>query len=245
MKSPTFSLNSRDLKIQLLGTMVLFTLSSFFLSVILTSFYGDLSFWALFSFFESLLIGIIPFFFWDKFVNNMEMHDSNDYLGLSFKGLVIVLFFLGLGLFLGFNLLGYFISSVSFGLCWGLSFFFPLCIIFFRRKIYSENSQYLNNNEKVMGFNPKIYAILGIVISLFLIPFGFFSFQQSFYNYSNIFVSVGGIFISLILIFLVLSPDLTNNFLPFEVRKKSGFIFYSILAVVLSIIFCLLMYYFI
>ena len=241
MKAPTFSLNSRDLKIQLIGNIVLFTLFSFLLSILLESLLSDVSFLVLFSFLESGIIVTIPFFFWDRFANNNEMHDSNDYLGLSFKGLIIVLFFLCLGFFVGFTLLGYFINSIFFGLGWGLAIFFPICIIFFRRKIFRENSQYLNNEEKGIGFNPKIYVALGIAISLLLIPSRFSSLHQSFYNNNpHIFVSLGMLLFSFVYIALVLSPDIMNKVLPFEIRKRSGFIVYSIVSISLSLIITIL-----
>ena len=82
MKAPTFSLNSRDLKIQLIGNIVLFTLFSFLLSILLESLLSDVSFLVLFSFLESGIIVTIPFFFWDRFGSFLTEYYSsyfNDY----------------------------------------------------------------------------------------------------------------------------------------------------------------------
>ena len=232
-KTNTLALNKGEVKVQLIEYAVLITLFSFIISSLVNSIFG-LSFWALFSFLEAGIITFIPFMFWDKFLDNPEMHSPEDYLELSFKGLNIMQFFAGLGLLIGLTLFGYFINNIIFGFSCALTAFFPLCFIFIRRGIFTEDSQYLSNGEKVMGFNPKSYGFLGILVAGILIAFGLFNLYFSSYDNFKIILSFVFLLFSFVYICFILSPDIMNKILPFEIRERSGFIVYSILVIILS-----------
>lgn len=232
-KTNTLALNKSEVKIQLIEHAILITLFSYIISRIVSS-YFSLSFWALFSFFEAGIIMLIPSMFWDKFLNNPEMHSPDDYLELSFKGLNVLQFFMGLALLIGLTLFGYFIDNLIFGLVCAFSSFFPLCFIFIRRNIFTEDSQYLSKGEKVMGFNPKSYGFLGIIVAGILIAFGFFNLYFSYYDNLNIVLNIMFLLCSFVYICFILSPDMMNKVLSFEIRERSGFIVYSILVIILS-----------
>ena len=181
-----------------------------------------------------ILIGFIVVWDYDKiFIRESEA---------SFETMITVLLFIGFSFLIGWSVIGIFSSQM---LCFiiGFSFFYSVFWMFLRRKAYDKTTELFKVN-KCIGYHPVYYLFLGGITGIIL--FGFSAILlNNLLNEGIYFIYLFGILISFIIESLILSPDIMNKVLPFEVRKKSGFILYSILTVVLSVIFCMLMNFFI
>ena len=180
------------------------------------------------------LIGFIVVWDYDKiFIRESDA---------SFETMITVLLFIGFSFLIGWSVIGIFSSQM---LCFiiGFSFFYSVFWMFLKRKAYDKTTELFKVN-KCIGYHPVYYLFLGGITGIIL--FGFSAILlNNLLNEGIYFIYLFGILISFIIESLILSPDIMNKVLPFEVRKKSGFILYSILTVVLSVIFCMLMNFFI
>ena len=151
----------------------------------------------------------------------------------AYEGWIIGLCILNIGIFLSFFGIGYAFNVFFLGFSLGMIFVFPPYFMLLRRKIFNESNN-LTCKENI-GFNPKFYWLLGIFCGFFTLVNSFW-YLQSFYtlNYPSFFVCLCFIIFSIIWAALVLSPDIWNKFLPFEIRSTKGFFIYSILMIILS-----------
>jgi len=238
MSAHPSSLNSHELKIQALAGFATMLIMGFMLAFLVFNLkrpYLSLPIFLItFSvgFFTSLSILL-----WKYFEKNFNMTSTINPNKPSFEAELITFLFPGFGMFIGCCIFGFFLNNIiGFGL--GMVFFYPILFIFFRRKTcFNEKSTIIPNKKNaVLGYPIRQYVMLGWVYGFCLIGFGFWC--LSFFLYNNtppLIVCLVLIIFSFILVSLLLSPDLMNKILPFEIREEKGFYLYSFLSIMLSV----------
>lgn len=236
--SDTYSLDSKELRIQALGIFFIIFLLFVIPSLII---YNKSPLFAV-SFalggFVFAICGFLAIWLRDTLTHYFEMFypNSNE---LSFEGILAYLLFVGIGsIFLGI-IIGVMYRSLISCFCFFLAFSYPIFFMLIRRDIFKRDFA-----RECLVYHPILYWFLGIVTGIILFGFSSILINYQINNGISYFCLIG-ILVSFIIESLILSPDLMNKVFPFEIRKISGFIAYSIFAVVLSIIFCLVMNYFI
>ena len=167
--------------------------------------------------------------------------------GISYQGIVLLLGFASIALSFGFFAMaldkGGVYSAIAFGLCVN----FPNVFMLFRLNVYNNKSRLLFIGEKdrqkyyeqVFGYHPVFYYIL------LGIPFGRGPLGASFKRVIEcIFLNNGSLTYYLLCFILcllagsfILSPDIANNVLPFEIRTYKGFFKFAIICFFLMV-FC-------
>ncbi|WP_406537440.1 hypothetical protein [Methanobrevibacter sp.] len=101
-----------------------------------------------------------------------------------------------------------------------------------RKNLYCDNNC-MEDNEILFGY-PPIYSLIGLTIALF----GIFNIFQ-FYSDFNYFI----ICLIVILLFqlVMVNPDIVNKVLPFELRRKKGFLIFISCFIALYLIVIFLM----
>lgn len=169
----------------------------------------------------------------------------NEYKGLSYQGLV--LFFIPTSIAFAFIIFpmglnqGGIYSAISFS----LSALYPAFFMFLRMNIYkNENSREIltedeNGNkitEQVIGYHPGIYYIFGSLISCHIIGFSLMKVITSIVE-SNLNIIYLIYFIcSLLIVSFILSPDIANKILPFELKRSNGLKKFLIIGIILMTI---------
>ena len=115
-----------------------------------------------------------------------------------------------------------------------IAFVIPFVSAFFRTGVFNDSSCYIGD-EVVFGYSP-----ISIVISLFVGLFGFYNTYALLDVNSNNAILLFIITILFQIIFII--PDWANKIVPFEIRKKKGFLIYSALTggAYLLISYCLI-----
>ncbi|WP_406536906.1 hypothetical protein [Methanobrevibacter sp.] len=125
--------------------------------------------------------------------------------------------------------LSYFFNKWYLGINLSISFIIPCLILISRNNIFHEKNC-LINDEIVFGYPPHIYGIISLIMGLF----GIFNAFRFFYSDFNYFV------ICLIVILLfqlaIVNPDVMNKVLPFEIRRKKGFLIFISCFIILYLI---------
>lgn len=166
--------------------------------------------------------------------------------GVSYQGIVVLLVYPSIGLsFIFFAMawdMGGFYSGIAFGLCVN----FPIIFMLLRLNVYNNDSRFLLVGEKdgqkyyeqVWGYQPVFYyALLGV-------PVGRGPLGASFKKVLEcIFLHNGSLEYSLLCFILcllagsfILSPDIANNLLPFEIKTYSGAFKFAMISVVIMAI---------
>ncbi|WP_409200201.1 hypothetical protein [Methanobrevibacter sp. DSM 116169] len=235
MRSPSTSLNSKELKIQTIMIFILCLIGSAITAFLISFRYPG----AFLPFFLGVsLAAFFPFsliFTWDFLKKHFNM-DSR------FEAEIILWSIISLGLSIELSILGYFSNNFIQGLGFGFVLFYPFMVMFFRKdKCFNEKSEIISN-EKVFGYSIRHYWVLGSICGLCTIGYGFFCLSSFFFNgVPPIVISFLLIFFSLIVVYLVLCPDLMNKILPFEIRRKNGFYKYSALCIGFSFILLIIL----
>jgi hypothetical protein len=239
INAPGHTLSSFELLIQTVTFFLMITFCFTFVAFFISSFYGA-DFFAVFFGFESLIICYCLFVATSKVLEkHFDMYDVNDYNKSSFEGWIVSFLFFGLGFFLTFLIMFSSSNNPLMGLGAGVVFYFPVWVIFFNRKnIFNESSKILDEkNKNVFGYEPRHYWVLGTTCGFCLIGYGFFVLSSFLYRGTPPLVfCILLLLFSFIIVYLILRPDLMNNILPFEIRKKNGFYLYSILSIVICFI---------
>ena len=236
--SDTYSLDSKELRIQALGIFLIIFLLFAIPSLII---YNKSPLFAVSFALGGLVFAICGFSgIWlrDTLTHYFEMFYPNSNK-LSFEGILAYLLFVAIGsIFLGI-IIGAIYGSLVSCFCFFLAFSYPVFFMLIRRDIFKRDF-----SREYLDYHPILYWFLGIVTGIILFGFSSILINYQIINGFSLFYLIG-ICLSFISESLILSPDIMNKIFPFEIRKKSGFILYSILAIVLSIIFCMLMNFFI
>ena len=228
--SDTYSLDSKELRIQVLGIFFIIFLIFAFPSLII---YTKNELFAISFLFGGLVFafcGFLAIWFRDTLTNYFDMFSPNSNK-LSFEGILVYLLFVSIGSISLGIIIGVLYGSLFTSFCFFLGFSYPIWFMLIRKNIFKEDSEYFS-------LNPIFYWFLGSITGIIL--FGFSSILLiNLLTYGMNLICLLGILFSFIIESLILSPDKMNMILPFEIRKISGFIAYSIIVIFLSIIYCL------
>ena len=168
-----------------------------------------------------------------------------EYKGLSYQG--VVLFFIPASIAFAFII--YPIASHQGGIYSAIGFCLaalcPAFFMFLRINVYkNENSRKLVTEDKngniiieyVIGYHPAIYYIFGSLISCHLIGFSLMKVISGIAE-SNLDICYLIYFISsLLIVSFILSPDIANKILPFELKEKNGLTKFLIIGIILMAI---------
>ncbi|KZX09966.1 hypothetical protein [Methanobrevibacter curvatus] len=156
------------------------------------------------------------------------------YLGLSIIGLIVVLIIWICMLYP----LVYVSKNFPVFIGFFFIFVFPLIVTIVRKNTFHENTIVAEKNpqnmlEKCTGYNPIWYFLMALMVGGSSTVWGF-----SMLNFSHI-PSTSGLIVvisGLISQMIILSPDLINKIVPFDLRTFKGLKIMFILAIALSII---------
>ena len=168
-----------------------------------------------------------------------------EYKGLSYRG--VVLFFIPASIAFAFII--YPIASHQGGIYSAIGFclaaLYPAFFMFLRINVYkNENSRKLVTEDKngniiieyVIRYHPAIYYIFGSLISCHLIGFSLMKVISGIAE-SNLDICYLIYFISsLLIVSFILSPDIANKILPFELKEKNGLTKFLIIGIILMAI---------
>ena len=249
LNTNNFLLDSRE-RIKVIFT--LFFLFSFF-SFLISFCIGFTKHSLFFSFFlgmESIIlslclnIALSPIY---KKYPNMFSSNNNKKYSLSFEGVIIYLFIIGLGGFGFWVVQAYFIGPFFPFLGLAFSFIVPPAIMFFRKDIFNEDSKNISDFEVGIGYYPLLYYFFGMILSLLPFAFSFGRFgSYLILGVSNIISCIILLIFSFSIILLFFFPDFWNEYLPFEIRLKKGSVYYFLIWFLCEIVVSLIVwnYYF-
>lgn len=219
------------LRIQAIGTLLMGTLFAVFIFICFYCILKDPFALALTLGLECFaIVGFLIIWYRDKiFINHLNIGSE-----ASFESMITVLLFMGICFLIGWSIIAYF-SSQTICFAIGFSFFYSIFWMFLRRKAYDKTTELYKRNEGI-GYHPACYWLLGSVCGIGL----FISFFNGLLSSSIVYCFVSFI-LSFGLLSLILSPDLTDRIVPFDIKKISGFSLYSILSIVLSLMLTILL----
>lgn len=235
MCANTAALDSHDRNIQMIGTILIMSIFGFFISLMLSfglSFNEVVFFFIGFELFP--LIGSLVGWFWDTLSNKFTMTRSKDSVYPSCEGLAVVFLFAGVAALVSITVMVGAISSFIVGFTFAFGFFYPALFIFLRRKkVFNESNLVLDDGGEVYGYNPGGYYVVGIVAG---VPMFMYCFNRCFLYLSSgaWFICLVDLVLAFVTISLMLSPDLMNRVLPFELKKGVNFFIYVILCGIVS-----------
>lgn len=173
----------------------------------------------------------------------------NEYKGISYQGLI--LFFIPISIAFAFIIFP--LAVHQGGICSAISFslaaLYPAFFMFLRINVYkNENSRELvteneNGNkitEKVIGYHPVIYYIFGSLISCHIIGFSLMKVIISFIGNNLDLIYFIYLICSLLIVSFILSPDIANKLLPFELKRINGLKKFLIIGIMMMAIMGLL-----
>ena len=120
-----------------------------------------------------------------------------------------------------------FIQAIAFGVV----FLIPTCFMLLRWNVFNNDSRWLlvedefgnKSYEKVIGYFPLFYFMISITCCEGPLGSSIKRILEAiFLNKGYLEINVFFFIISLILCFLIMSPDIMNKILPFEVKTSSG-----------------------
>lgn len=169
----------------------------------------------------------------------------DEYKGLSYQG--VVLFFIPTSIAFVFMIFpmglqqGGLYSAISFS----LAALYPAFFMFLRLEVYkNENSRVIltedeNGNkiiERVIGYHPGIYYIFGSIISCHLIGFSLMKLITSIIGSNLNIIYLIYLICSLLIVSFILSPDIANKILPFNLKTNNGLKKFLIMGIILMAI---------
>lgn len=246
LNTNTFYLSFNEVLIQCIIVFLLLSiisLLSFFIIGIIDVYLGILFFIAfeiinLFSSLALLTISIIN--------KHSSLLYCDNPIKMSFECVLILFCVISLGVFISCIFLGHFVSSFNFISCLiiGVSFLYPPIFMLFRKNIFNEKSLKIENyNDDIIGYNPIYYLILGFITGFILFYLLFITIENYYCGLCSLFYCIFVVLFSICLESLILSPDLMNDLLPFNIKFKKGFYLYFMISLLLCgiyLIICLL-----
>lgn len=175
--------------------------------------------------------------FWDTLNKYFVMTYPKDSIYWSFEGLAVSFLFIGFAALLSITLMFGVLGSFLAGFILAFGFFYPALFIFLRRKsVFNEDSTIIEgSDEKFYGYQPSCYWLVGVFAGF---PMFMFSFNKCllYLLNRNLFGCVLDLIVAFGLISLMLSPDLVNKILPFELKKRSNALIYLIICPFVSLL---------
>ncbi len=157
-----------------------------------------------------------PFLFYEKFVGKHGMSKLRG--GISYQGWSQSLSLLAPGGFVICIFFGYNMNNLMLETC-ALAFIIPFLALFFRLKLFNDSNCCLDE-EIIFGYPPNFYGFICLCLGLF----GIYNIFD--YYYIDFYYFIVCLLVVLIFQVIVVIPDIFNEFLPFEIRTKRGFIIF-------------------
>ena len=105
--------------------------------------------------------------------------------------------------------------------------------MFLRLNVFSDESRLLSG-EQVIGYHPVFFYIIGFMLSRGPLGISLLWIIKDIMGYSNSFNhDIIALLISLLCGCLILSPDIMNKILPFEIKTFKGLLKYCLLSAIL------------
>lgn len=164
-----------------------------------------------------------------------------EYKGISYQGLV--LFFIPISIAFAFIIypIALYQGGIYSAIGFSLAALYPAFFMFLRINVYkNENSRELLTedddgniiSEHVMGYHPAIYYIFGSLISCHIVGFSLMKVIEGIVE-NNINIYLIYCICSILIVSFILSPDIANKILPFELKRIGGLIKFLIIGIVL------------
>lgn len=241
MRTSWEDLSSYELKYYSLGLFIECELLSFILSVLIAFLNSDLSY-LLLSFiglsFSSLIIILVIYN--RDYLNEKYILFDKRYPGISYQGIVFILFGVSGILSSCIGLLAFKQGGLYSSIAFSIIEFFPPLFMFFRLNVYNNESRghlYDFKYNSDFGYHPLYYYMLSLMVCNG--PMGvslLWIFKSIFQNELSLNHSLFYFLLSFCLFCFVLNPDKINNILPFELKTRKGFKKFVFLSLTLTII---------
>ena len=160
----------------------------------------------------------------------------NEYKGISYQGLI--LFFIPISIAFAFIIFP--LALHQGGICSAISFSLAALYPAFSRELVTENENGNKITEKVIGYHPVIYYIFGSLISCHIIGFSLMKVIISFIGNNLDLIYFIYLICSLLIVSFILSPDIANKLLPFELKRINGLKKFLIIGIMMMAIMGLL-----
>lgn len=158
---------------------------------------------------------------------------SNNFQGMSYQSVVIMLFPLTFLMSWFMALLAFTFEGLYSAIAFGLAMYFPFIFMFLRLNVFSDESRLLSG-EQVIGYHPVFFYIIGFMLSRGPLGISLLGIIKDIMGYSNSFNhDIIALLISLLCGCLILSPDIMNKILPFEIKTFKGLLKYCLLSGIL------------
>ena len=158
---------------------------------------------------------------------------SNNFQGMSYQSVVIMLFPLTFLMSWFMALLAFTFEGLDSAIAFGLAMYFPFLFMFLRLNVFSDESRLLSG-EQVIGYHPVFFYIIGFMLSMGPLGISLLWIIKDIMGYSNSFNhDIIALLISLLCGCLIFSPDIMNKILPFEIKTFKGLLKYCLLSAIL------------
>ena len=158
---------------------------------------------------------------------------SNNFQGMSYQSVVIMLFPLTFLMSWFMALLAFTFEGLDSAIAFGLAMYFPFLFMFLRLNVFSDESRLLSG-EQVIGYHPVFFYIIGFMLSRGPLGISLLWIIKDIMGYSNSFNhDIIALLISLLCGCLIFSPDIMNKILPFEIKTFKGLLKYCLLSAIL------------
>ncbi len=158
----------------------------------------------------------------------------DEFEGISYQCVIFLLITLSIGLSFGFFGMALIDGGIYSAIAFSISVYFPAIFMLLRINVYrNENSRLLKvvndegeeTCEEVIGYHPFAYYLLGITLSRGPLGVSLHNILNSiFLNEGVLAYNVVWFVLSICLGCFILSPDIANRILPFELKTRDGLI---------------------
>lgn len=198
------------------------------------------------SFLSFCVINSLYFLFF-KFLNNHFQMVSINSKKLSFEGLMVQNLFVGVGFWLFFMNLGLFHGHFFNGCGLGFGYLFASWVTFLRKdSVFNEDSLVgVESDGEVIGYNPLYYCFLSLVCGIVLFYIAFMGLGHFIdFGFDYLVPCVIKLVVAFVVMTLIISPDVTSRYVPWDIRTKSGFNKYGVLCAFISVVVGVLLVHF-
>ena len=162
--------------------------------------------------------------------------------GISYQGIVILL---SSGMFLltlMFSSTAFIKGNIYSAIAFAFGVNFPIVFMLLRLNVYNNDSRLLyvgkldgmDHYEQVLGYFPIFYYVLAFPFGMGPLSVSFRRFLESIFLHNGSLEYYSACFIlSLLAVSFVLSPNIANNVLPFEIRRLKGFFKFAVISLIL------------
>ena len=159
---------------------------------------------------------------------------SGKFQGMSYQSVVVILFSLTFAMSWFSALLAFTFEGLNSAIAFGLAMYFPFVFMFLRLDVFRDENSRLVSGQKVIGYHPVFFYLLGFMLSRG--PLGIsllWVIRDMAGNSSSFNHDIIALIMSFTVGCLILSPDIMNKILPFEIKTFNGLLKYCLLSVIL------------